>query len=101
MLERGDIGVRGTALPGQRACRIDVGKIGADRLAVAVEQAIRSHDPSGQHQHGQAEQDQAVAAQARRRQPFAGSQPVPDMSHFTAEFLRILRRIAPTVPSLL
>ena len=34
-------------------------------------------------------------AHARRRQPSAGS---PDMSHFSAEFLRILRRIAPTAP---
>ena len=50
MLERGRVGLGGAALPGQCACGIDVGKIGADRLAVAVDQAVGSRDPAGEHQ---------------------------------------------------
>ncbi len=90
MLERGGVGLRRAALPGQCACRIYVGKIGADRLAVAADQPVGSHDPSGEYQDREAEQDQAVGAHARHRQPCAGSQArseaLPDMSHFTAEF---------------
>jgi len=35
---------------------------------------------------------------AAARQPLAGSQPLPDMSHFTAEFYEYCADIAPTVP---
>jgi hypothetical protein len=52
---------------------IDVGKIGADRLAVAIDQAVRDGDPAGHGDRAEAKQDQAVAAGARSRQPIAGS----------------------------
>jgi hypothetical protein len=100
MLERGGVGLRRAALPGQCACRIDVGKIGADRLAVAADQPVGRHDPSGEYQDREAEQDQAVGAHARRRQPFARSQALPDMSQFAAELCEYCADIAPIVPSL-
>jgi hypothetical protein len=86
MLARGLIGFRGAALPGQRAGGVDVGKIGAERLAVAIDQAVRSGDPAGPRDGAESEQDQAVAADTRGGQPLSGSQALPDMSHFAAEF---------------
>ena len=67
MLARGRVGLRRAALPGQRTCRVDIGEVGADWLAVTVDQAVGSRDPSGEHQDGEAEQHPAVAAHARRR----------------------------------
>jgi hypothetical protein len=86
MLQRRLIRRRRPALPGQGACGVDVGKIGAERLAVAIDQPVRKRDPAGDRNHADAEQDQAVAARPRRRKPGAGSQSLPDMSHFAAEF---------------
>ena len=86
MLERRLIGFRGPALPGQRAGGVDIGKIGANRLAIAIDQAIRGRDPSGERDGAEPEQDQAIAARTRGGQPLAGSKPLPDMSHFAAEF---------------
>ena len=73
---------------------VDVGKVGADRLAVAVDQAVGQRDPAGHRDHAKAEQDQAVDADPLRRQPSAGPQtlprrcfkgPLPEMSHLAAE----------------
>ena len=94
MLERRHVGLRRPALPGQRASGIDVGKVGADRLAVAVDQAVRHRDPAGHRDDANAEQDQAVAACTRGGQPLAGSQPLPDMSHFAAEFYECCANLA-------
>jgi len=41
---------------------------------------------AGHRDNGDAEQDQAVATQPRSRQPVAGAQALPEMSHFAAEF---------------
>jgi len=46
MLQRRLVGPGGAALPGQAAGGVDVGKVGADRLAVAVDQAVRQRDPA-------------------------------------------------------
>jgi hypothetical protein len=48
VLKRGLVGLGGAALPGQRAGRIDVGEIGAVRLAVAVDQPVGEGDPAGE-----------------------------------------------------
>ena len=86
VLKRGIVGVGRLALPGQLARGIDVGEVGADRLAVAVDQAVRDRDPSGHGDDRDRKQDQAVAAGALGREPVAGSNALPDMSHFGAEF---------------
>src|SRR5947207_15692281 len=80
------VDITGPAIEDERTGRIKAGKIGADRLAIAVDRAVGNSDPPGKGQHREAEQDQTVAAHSRRRQPFAGAQPLQDMSHFTAEF---------------
>ena len=87
MLKLGLIGLGGTALPGQRARGIDIGKVGAERLAVAVDQAVRRGDPAGKGERADDEQDQAVAAHARRCKPLSGMQGfpedvLPEMSQF-------------------
>ena len=86
VLKCGIVGIGGLALPGQLTRGIDVGEIGADRLAVAVDQAVRNGDPAGERDGRDRKQDQAVAAGARGRQPVAGSNALPDMSHLGAEF---------------
>jgi len=40
------------------------------------------------------EQDQAVAADTRGGQPLSGSQALPDMSHFAAEFYECCATLA-------
>ena len=64
----------------------DVGKVGAVRLAVAVDQAVGDGDPARYREAAEGEQDQAMAPRRRGCQPSAGSQPLPEMSHFAAEF---------------
>ena len=91
VLQRRLIGVRRPALPGQRARGIDVGKVGAERLAVAVDQPVRDRDPAGKSERAEHEQDQAVAARARRRQPVAGSQTLARNEPFCRGILGILR----------
>ena len=86
MLKRGIVGIGRLALPGQFARGIDVGEVGADGLAVAVDQSVGNGDPARHCDDGDGEQDQAIAARARGRQPVAGSNALPDMSHFGAEF---------------
>ena len=98
MLARRLVGLRGPALPDQRAGGIDVGEIGADGLAVAIDQAVRQDDPADRRNRGYAEQDQAIAARARGGQPLAGSKSLPDMSHFAAEFYEYCATV--TVPRL-
>jgi hypothetical protein len=50
--------------------------ISPSEIAIQPEKSDRADD----------EQDQAVAARTRRGQPVAGSQALPEMSHFAAEF---------------
>jgi hypothetical protein len=64
MLERRIIGFGGPALPGQFPGGIDVGKIGSDGLAVAIDQVVRYRDPAGHRDRADDEQDQAVAPHA-------------------------------------
>jgi hypothetical protein len=85
-VERRLIGFSGPALTGHGARGVDAGKVGAERLAVAIDQAVRQADPAGHGDRHDGKQDQAVAAGARGGEPLAGSQPLPDMSHFAAEF---------------
>jgi hypothetical protein len=87
MLQRRFVGVRRAPLPGQGAGGIDVGKIGADRFAVAVDQSVGQRGPADHRRHADAEQDQAIAARTRSAQPVAGSQALSEMSHFATEFL--------------
>ena len=86
MLQRRLIGVGGPSLPGQRPGGVDIGEVGADRLAVAIDQPVRQRDPADDGDHIGAEQDQAVPARPLGGQPSAGSQALPDMSHFATEF---------------
>jgi hypothetical protein len=65
VLKRGLVGLGGAALPGQRTRRIDVGEIGAERLAIAVDQPVGDGDPAGEGEGADNKQDQAVAACAR------------------------------------
>ena len=95
MLEGRLIGGLRASLPGQRPSRVHVGKIGAERLAVAIDQAVRHHDPARKHDDADPEQQQAVVAGTHRRQPYAGSQPLPDMSHFAAEFYECCAESSP------
>src|SRR5215469_7733147 len=85
VLELRAVRVGRLALPGQPSRRIDIGEIGADRLAVAVDQTGRQCDPAYDRDDVSHEQDQAVATGARDRKPLAGSDTLPDMSHFAAE----------------
>ena len=71
VLERGLIGLGGAVLPGQFARGVDIGEIGADGFAVAIDEAVRQRDPAGHGDRAKAEQHQAVAAHARGCQPFA------------------------------
>ena len=92
MLERRLIGVRRPPLPGQLPRGIDVGEIGSDRLAIAIDQPVGGGDPAGEDERADGKHDQAVAADARGGQPFAGTEPLPDICHFAAELFRMLRR---------
>ena len=84
MLQRRIIDVGGMALPGQSAGGVDIGEVGADRFAVAIDQSVRQRDPADDRDGEKAEQDQAVGARTRACQPFAGSQALPEISHFAA-----------------
>src|SRR4029077_15922166 len=84
VLQRRIVGLRRAPLPGQLARGIDVGEIGTERFAVAVDKTIRQRNPARDRERTEAEQGQAVAARARYRQPVAGSQALPEMSHFAA-----------------
>jgi hypothetical protein len=52
-------------------------KIGANRLAVAIDQAVGQCDPAGHRDGADAEQDQANS-RPRGGQPLAGSQRLPE-----------------------
>ena len=74
MLQRGVDRHRRAGPPGQRARGIDVGEVGAERLAVAVDQPVGQRDPADEGERTDDQQDQAVAARPLGRQPVAGAQ---------------------------
>src|SRR5487761_2268474 len=80
------VDVSGPAIEDQRTGGVEAGKVGAKRFAVAIDQAVRQYQPADHREDADAEQDQAIAAYTLRREPFAGSQALPEMSHFAAEF---------------
>src|SRR5438045_3805798 len=86
VLERRLVSVGWPAPPRQNSRGIDVGKIGPERLAIAIHQRVRQGYPRSYHDGADAEQHQAVGACAADGQPVTRSQPLPDMSHFAAEF---------------
>jgi hypothetical protein len=88
------VGTGRVPLECHRPGRVKAGKIGADRLAVKVGEAVRDHDPADHRNRAHAEQNQAIAARAPGGQPVAGSQLLPDMSHFAAEFYEYCANLA-------
>jgi hypothetical protein len=88
------VGADRSARPGQSARGVGIGKVGADRLAVAIDQAVRQRDPANYGNRADPEQDQAVASRTRRRQPFAGADSLPERSHFDAEFYECCATVA-------
>ena len=79
------VDVRGPAIESKRAGCVEAGEIGAQWLAVRVDQPVGCGDPAGRGQGAEAEQDQAVAARPRGGQPLAGSQSLPDVSYSARE----------------
>ena len=88
------VGIGRLPLKCHRPGRVKAGEIGADRLAVKVGEAVRQHDPADRRNRAYAEQNEAIAARAPGGQPLAGSKPLPDMSHFAAEFYEYCANLA-------
>ncbi len=73
-------GVRLTS-EGQCASGIDVGKIGAERLVIAIDHSMRERDPGHRADDIGCKENSRVTAQSRRGQPRSGPELAPDGDH--------------------